>query len=90
MRLTLVNSFISQLNHSYFNQEIGHEALAAKIRDAGMKAGLAVKPKTQLDDKIFDLIDRELLDYVEIMTVEPGFDGQKFMPEMMSKVVSDF
>ena len=40
-----------------------------------MKAGLAIKPKTQLDDKIFDLLDKNLLDMVLIMTVEPGFGG---------------
>jgi ribulose-phosphate 3-epimerase len=46
-------------------------------------AGLAVKPKTPLSavEDHLRLINRLL-----IMTVEPGFGGQKFMPEMMDKV----
>jgi ribulose-phosphate 3-epimerase len=47
------------------------------------QSGLAVKPQTPLSavKEYFGVIDRLL-----IMTVEPGFGGQKFMPEMMAKV----
>ena len=53
------------------------------IRDAGMKVGIVIKPGTPVED-LFPYI--ESIDLVLIMTVEPGFSGQKFMPDMMSKV----
>lgn len=54
-----------------------------KIKEAGMKVGLAIKPKTPVD-VIAEYIDSA--DLVLIMTVEPGFGGQKFMQDMMPKV----
>jgi len=53
------------------------------IKKCGARAAIAVKPKTSITDysDFFDLIDMVL-----IMTVEPGFGGQKFMTEMMEKV----
>jgi ribulose-phosphate 3-epimerase len=53
------------------------------IRSMGSRAGLALKPATQIEDYA-DLIDE--VDMFLIMTVEPGFGGQKFMTDMMSKV----
>ncbi|MFM8447561.1 MAG: ribulose-phosphate 3-epimerase [Candidatus Nanopelagicaceae bacterium] len=53
------------------------------IRNAGARAALALKPKT---DFSVLLEFRELVDMILIMTVEPGFGGQKFMAEMMDKV----
>lgn len=53
------------------------------IRKIGARSGLALKPATQIEDYI-DFIDD--VDMFLIMTVEPGFGGQKFMPDMMSKV----
>ncbi len=47
------------------------------------KVGLAVKPKTPLS-AVREYLAR--IDRLLIMTVEPGFGGQKFMPDMMSKV----
>jgi ribulose-phosphate 3-epimerase len=55
------------------------------IRSEGARAGLALKPGTSLD------LYSELIDDVDmflIMTVEPGFGGQKFMDSMMDKVRS--
>jgi ribulose-phosphate 3-epimerase len=53
------------------------------IRKCGRKAGLAFRPETS-----FSMIPKylELCDLVLIMTVSPGFGGQKFMPEMIEKV----
>ncbi len=53
------------------------------IRTAGARASLGIKPYTQIE-QYSELID--LVDMFLIMTVEPGFGGQKFMEEMMSKV----
>lgn len=58
-------------------------ALIDKIHGLGCKAGLVVKPKT--DVKVVD----EFLNKIEmvlIMSVEPGFGGQKFMEDMLPKV----
>lgn len=53
------------------------------IRAAGSRAALALKPKT---DFSVLLEYRDYLDMILIMTVEPGFGGQKFMTDMMEKV----
>jgi ribulose-phosphate 3-epimerase len=53
------------------------------IRKIGARSGFALKPATQIEDYI-DFIDD--VDMFLIMTVEPGFGGQKFMTDMMSKV----
>lgn len=57
--------------------------LARKIRQAGSKVAIAVKPNTPLDYVLDNLTE---FDMVLIMTVEPGFGGQEFMTEMMPKV----
>lgn len=54
-----------------------------KVREAGMRVGLAVKPGTDIQP-ILSFVP--LVDMVLVMTVEPGFGGQKFMPQMMPKV----
>ena len=53
------------------------------IRKIGARSGLALKPATQIEDYL-DFIDD--VDMFLIMTVEPGFGGQKFLTDMMSKV----
>lgn len=58
-------------------------AMAANIKAAGAKAGLSLKPGTPLQD--WEEVLRHY-DTLLIMTVEPGFGGQAFMPEMMTKV----
>ena len=60
-----------------------HKPLIEAIKAKGMKVGIAIKPGTNIDtvNPYLDIIDMVL-----VMTVEPGFGGQKFQPEMMSKV----
>jgi len=58
-------------------------AMAANLHAAGAKAGLSIKPGTALDDWLDAL---RHYDTFLVMTVEPGFGGQAFMPEMMEKV----
>lgn len=53
------------------------------IRSSGCKAALSVKPGTPVES-VFPYLDK--LDMVLIMTVEPGFGGQKFLDNQMSKV----
>ena len=53
------------------------------IRSYGVGAGLSIKPGTPVSD-IEDVLDHT--DLVLVMSVEPGFGGQKFMPDMLDKV----
>jgi ribulose-phosphate 3-epimerase len=53
------------------------------IRAAGSRSSLGIKPNTQIE-QYTDCLD--LVDMFLIMTVEPGFGGQKFMENMMDKV----
>ena len=53
------------------------------IRNEGARSGLAIKPNTAIDE--YEQFS-ELVDMFLIMTVEPGFGGQKFMSNMMDKV----
>ena len=53
------------------------------IRNLGKKAGISIKPATPVEE-IYPLLD--LCDLVLIMTVEPGYGGQAFMPEMLVKI----
>lgn len=58
-------------------------AVARDIRAAGAKAGSSVKPGTPLDPYL------EILPHFDtllVMSVEPGFGGQSFIPEVLSKV----
>ena len=55
----------------------------AEIRKLGKRAGLSVKPNTPADALLPYI---ELLDMILVMTVEPGFGGQEFIPEMLPKI----
>lgn len=53
------------------------------IHNAGKKAGIVLNPQTPLES-IKYLLPK--LDYILLMTVNPGFGGQKFIPEMLEKI----
>ncbi|HIA46965.1 MAG TPA: ribulose-phosphate 3-epimerase [Candidatus Hydrogenedentes bacterium] len=57
--------------------------LVQKIKDLGCKAGMVLNPGTSQDEIEF-LADE--LDMVLVMTVNPGFGGQAFIPEMLEKI----
>jgi ribulose-phosphate 3-epimerase len=58
-------------------------SLIEKIRTAGMKVGIALRPRTSLDT-VMPYADK--VDMILVMTVEPGFGGQSFMADQMEKV----
>ena len=58
-------------------------AAIEKIRALGVKPGIVIKPKTPAE-AIAPYLDK--VDLVLVMTVEPGFGGQKFMADMMPKL----
>jgi len=57
--------------------------LLKKIRDLGARPSLVVKPATPVS-RVFPFL--EYVDMVLVMTVEPGFTGQSFMPECVDKI----
>jgi len=57
--------------------------LAQRIRDLGVRAAFSIKPSTAIEPWLDKL---HHFDEVLVMSVEPGFGGQKFMPEMLEKV----
>ena len=54
-----------------------------KIKELNKKVGVSLNPKTKTD-VIIDFLDQ--IDLVLIMSVNPGFGGQKFMPEVLDKI----
>ncbi|KAK3130487.1 hypothetical protein QOZ80_6BG0494060 [Eleusine coracana subsp. coracana] len=62
------------------------QELIKSIKSKGMRPGVSLRPGTPVED-VFPLVEAENpVELVLVMTVEPGFGGQKFMPEMMDKV----
>ncbi|KAL9254776.1 Ribulose-phosphate 3-epimerase, cytoplasmic isoform-like protein [Drosera capensis] len=62
------------------------QELVQQIKHRGMRPGVALKPGTPVEE-VYPLVEGDNpVEMVLVMTVEPGFGGQKFMPEMMEKV----
>lgn len=59
------------------------EATIAKIRECGMKAGLSICPETEAE-AVEGLLSK--IDMLLVMSVHPGFGGQKFIPESLDKI----
>lgn len=82
----VVDEFIAAgANIITFHLEAGSDVAetSVRIRQGGAKVGLCIKPATAVEtllpfEKYFDMI--------LIMTVEPGFGGQKFMPSCLEKI----
>lgn len=55
------------------------------IRSSGAKTGISLRPKTPVET-LFPYLSE--LDLILVMSVEPGFGGQTFMPEQMAKIVA--
>ncbi|QEE61262.1 ribulose-phosphate 3-epimerase [Salinibacterium sp. dk2585] len=70
-----------------FHAEAAADAvsLARRLRQIGARAGVALKPGTPVEPYLELLTE---FDQVLVMTVEPGFGGQKFMHEVMPKLTS--
>lgn len=68
-----------------FHMEAAKDVRATikKIRDLGAKVGISLRPRTSVALLVPYLSE---IDLVLIMTVEPGFGGQSFMPDMMDKI----
>ncbi len=60
-----------------------HVGLAQYLRGKGVRAGFSLRPGTAIDPYLSDL---EYFDLVLVMSVEPGFGGQSFMPDQLEKV----
>lgn len=58
--------------------------LIKQLRDLNVKVGVSIKPQTSVND-IKELIP--LIDQILVMSVEPGFGGQKFMPIALEKIM---
>ena len=59
------------------------EASILKIKELNKKVGVSLNPESKID-LIQDFLDK--IDLVLIMSVNPGFGGQKFMPEVLEKI----
>merc|ERR1711964_256157 len=84
-----IDSTAAESPEATSDKKTNPKELIKYIHDQGMRAGIAIKPKTPVD-VLYDILDNpnkdEVPDMALVMTVEPGFGGQKFMPEMMPKV----
>ncbi|MCB4791733.1 MAG: ribulose-phosphate 3-epimerase [Elusimicrobia bacterium] len=62
---------------------VNKKTLINEIKKAGLKVGMSIRPKAKLS-KIIQFLP--YMDLVLIMSVEPGFGGQEFIPKMLSRI----
>ena len=80
-----IKEFAEVSDYLGFHYEAGSDvaSLLKEIRDLGCKSCLTIKPCTE-PEEIFEFLP--LCDMVLVMSVEPGFGGQKFMPSALPKL----
>lgn len=80
-----IKEFAEYADYLGFHYEAGSDnaELLKEIRNLGCKSCITIKPCTN-PEEIFDLLP--LCDMVLVMSVEPGFGGQKFMPSALDKL----
>ena len=79
----LFASFKPEFISFHIEEEKHANRLAQKIRDLGIKPALVLNPHTNLDSIEYLL---EFIDMVLLMSVNPGFGGQKFIPNILDKI----
>ena len=67
----------------HYESCVHHDRTIKEIKKSGMKAGVALNPSTSEENLKYILED---LDLVLVMTVNPGFGGQKFLPSQLKKI----
>ena len=80
-----IDDFAKYADYLSFHYEAGSDNAATlkRIRELGVKPAIVIKPCTE-PESVFDLLP--LCDMVLVMSVEPGFGGQKFMPQALGKL----
>ncbi|MDR2768962.1 MAG: ribulose-phosphate 3-epimerase [Puniceicoccales bacterium] len=93
LMLARPDDFIDQFVEAGAGRIILHAELSKRIvsrslkrlRDAACLAGLAINPETNVD-VLFPYLEDEIIDRILIMSVHPGFSGQKFIASVLAKV----
>ncbi|POS83879.1 Ribulose-phosphate 3-epimerase [Erysiphe pulchra] len=84
-----INSTAAESPEASSNEKTSPRDLIRYIHECGLSAGIAIKPDTPVD-VLWDILEsedvREVPDMVLVMTVYPGFGGQKFMASELQKV----
>ncbi len=80
-----IDEFAKYADIISFHYEAGSDNAATlkRIRELGVMSAIVIKPCTE-PECVFDLLP--LCDMVLVMSVEPGFGGQKFMPQALAKL----
>lgn len=80
-----IDEFAKHADILGFHYEAGSDNAQTlkRIRELGVKSCITIKPATP-PEEVFDLLP--LCDMVLVMSVEPGFGGQKFMPQALDKI----
>ena len=78
-----MNDIEKIINNAWQNKDQINPNSDKKIKDLNKKVGLSLNPETNIE-----IIEKflEKIDLILIMSVNPGFGGQKFMPEVLEKV----